>query len=392
MVEAAQARKVITENNWIDGKTSQNVLRSIIFGKSPADAYTCDPRVDGMIKSLKSEYWDIRNRTCKAGPRNLPFLQMVTRKYANFSWRESAGSIHWPVRVGGVAPSLLTLLLGLVPEDEFDPIASEPDAPLAARLREVLGQAEIVAPEPDVFFDVLNWIKRGQAGQPLTIVSPVCPDYEVEDGTAAKHRFTFRGLGSTAGLTARRIFATFVPLGKFLREELGLEVSHVICPGDFEGLSDEVNARMGIDRAEFMARLELGRQDIEATSPAPVEGRFFTDLCGGQAAWTQIHHAILDDFANGELTAIRDLPWVRRLAGSRAELYRRWYGGGAQSADFYLAKVLEQGAEYYAMGKIIREMSGYADPLVLGADDHRMGRFYRLTGPLPVLYVERNYE
>lgn len=392
MVEAAQARKVISENNWIDGKTSRTVLRSIIFGKSPADAYTCDPRVDGMIKSLKSEYWGIRRTTCEAGPRNLPFLQMVTRKYANFSWHESAGSIHWPVRVGGVAPSLLTLLLGLVSEEEFDPIASEPDDPLAVRLRSVLRETEIVAPEPEVFADVLAWIRRGQAGQPLTIVSPVCPDYEVEDGTVAKHRFTFRGLGSTAGLTARRIFATFAPLGGFLREELGLEVRHIVCPGDFEGLSDEVNARMEIDRAEFMARLELGRQDIEATSPAPVESRFFTDLCGGQAAWARIHRAILDDFGTGELAAIRDLPWVRRLTQSRAELYRRWYGDAARSADFILSKVLEQGAEYYAMGKIIREMSGYADPLVLGADDHRMGRFYRLAGRLPVLYVERNYE
>lgn len=392
MVEVAQARKIIAENNWIDGKTSRNVLRSIIFGKSPADAYTRDPRVDGMIKSLKSEYWDIRNRTCQSGPRNLPFLQMVTRKYAKFSWCESAGSIHWPVRVGGVAPSLLTLLLGLVPEEEFDPVASDADDPLATRLRSVLAQTEIVTPDPCVFAEVLAWIRRGQAGRPLTIVSPVCPDYEVEDGTAAKHRFTFRDLGSTAGLTARRIFATFAPLGAFLREELGLDVRHVVCPGDFEGLSDAVNARMGIDRGQFMARLELGRQDIEATSPAPVESRFFTDLCGGQVAWTEIHRAILDDFKAGELAAIRDLPWVRRLAGSRAELYRRWHGGAAQSADFYLAKVIEQGAEYYAMGKIIREMSGYADPLVLGADDHRMGRFYRLAGPLPVLYVERNYE
>ena len=391
MVEAAQARKVITENNWIDGKTSQTVLRAIIFGKSPADAYTRDPRVDGMIKSLKSEYWDIRRKSCPAGPRNLPFLQMVTRKYARFSWRETAGSIHWPLRVGGVAPSLLTLLLGLIPEEEFDPIAAEVDDPLATRLRAVLAQAEIIAPEAEVFADVLAWVRRGLAGQPLTIVSPVCPDYAVEDGTAAKHRFTFRDLGSTAGLTARRIFATFAPLGKFLREELGLDVHHVICPGDFEGLSEEANARMGIDRAEFMARLERGRQDIAASSPAPVESRFFTDLCGGQAVWTRIHREILEDFRSGDLAAVRDLPWVRRLAASRAGLYQRWYGG-AQSSGFYLDKVIEQGAEYYAMGKIIRELSGYPDPLILGADDHRMGRFYRVAGPLPVLYIERNYE
>lgn len=392
MVEAAQARKVIRENNWIDRKTSQRVLRSIIFGKSPADAYTCDPRVDGMIKSLKSEYWNIRRNTAERGPRNLPFLQMVAREYPNFTWRENPGGVQWPLRVGGVAPSLLTLLLGLIPEDQFDPIGSQPDDPLAARLRAVLAEAEIVPPEPAVLADVLAWIKQGQFGQPLTIVSPVCPDYEVEDGTAAKHRFTFRDLGCTAGLTARRIFSTFAPLGAFLRDELGLEVRHVICPGDFEGLSDEANARMGINQAQFMERLELSRRDIEASSPAPVESRFFTALCGGQGAWIRIHRDILDEFENGELAAIRGLPWVRRLAGSRGELYRRWYGGDAQSIEFCLDKVINQGAEYYAMGKVVLEASGYPAPLVLGADDHRMGRFYRLAGPLPVLYVKRDYE
>lgn len=390
MVEAARARQVIADHDWIDGKTSRSVLRAIIFGKSPADAYTRDPRIDGCIKALKSEYWTMRNGAAAQGPRNLPFLQMVARRYPQFSWRESGGNIHWRVRVEGVAPSLLTLLLGLVPEHRFAPL--DTTDPLAAQLRCVMAEAEIVPPDGDTLAQVLDWIRRGQEGRRLTIVSPVCPDYAVEDGTAARHRFTFRDLGTGAGITARRIFATFAPLGAFLREELGLDVHHVICPGDFEGLSDAVNARMGIDRAEFMARLERSRREIAAGAPFPVESRFFTELCGGQEDWTRILDEVRHDLAEGEFAAVRDLPWVRRLAVSRAELYKRWFGDSGQAPDFFLGKVMEQGAEYVAMGRIVRAAGDCPDPLVLGADDHRMGRFYRLAGPLPVLYVKRNYE
>ena len=101
---------------------------------------------------------------------------------------------------------------------------------------------------------------------------------------------------------------------------------------------------------------------------------------------------MLDRIRNGDLASLCQQPWVLATALGRRELYDRWYGSKNREDAFYLDIALRQAAEYAAMGDIVAKAEGLVNPLILGADDHKMGRFYSLTTHIPVLYLQRNYE
>jgi hypothetical protein len=123
-----------------------------------------------------------------------------------------------------------------------------------------------------------------------------------------------------------------------------------------------------------------------------VESRPFTDLCGGKEGWSTLCAGFTERLLEGDLAHLRGLEWVRRTALSRRGLYDRWYGVEDRPDDFYIEIVLRQAAEYAAMGRAIASNASLPNPLVFGADDHKMGRFYNLTDVVPVIYLQRNYE
>jgi len=401
--EAARAHN--RAHGFIDRRTSRSVLKEITRSDRdpPAGLSDCDPD----FVALHRRYWEIRKSIPHMECRNFPFYLMIKETYEDFRWHDSDAGVMVDYTYKGLKPSLLSLLMGRVPRhraETADPLDRLPLA-MADELRALFHDIGVVTPTRTDLGAVVDWIERGLAGEPLTIVSPVCPDYAVEpideaaggfgtDGRlkARRHRFTFRDLGTDVGVTAAHLFGALPRLHDVLKTRFGLDVHHLVMPGDFEGFSEETCARLGIDEATFVDRVSIQSGTIADAAPVPVEARPFTTLCGGRAGWFAAWEKALERLTDGDLRDVARQPWVRTVALSRRDLYDRWYDSRGREDDFYVAIAVRQAAEYAAMGAIVAAAPTLANPLVLGADDHKMGRFYRLAAPVPVLYLQRNYE
>src|SRR3989338_1369158 len=101
-----------------------------------------------------------------------------------------------------------------------------------------------------------RWLEAINRGEEVRVVSIICPDYatrwvESEQRTV----YTFDGLGSGIGLVAKRALEAHQALWRFLAN-LGKPARFVLAIADQE--ANESNcARVGVDRAEFLARLRL---------------------------------------------------------------------------------------------------------------------------------------
>jgi hypothetical protein len=389
---ASQAQDVLRRHNLFDRKTSRRVLNAIALKREEELQSIKDTRIQKIWPELKDGYWRIRNRMPAGACRNRPFYEMISARYHDFNWKSCPGGTDIDFQFAGIKPSLLSLLAGLVPEDSTSTSARWRLGPLTSsivdRTSQVFGSVGMVRGDLEHERAVGLWLEKGLGGEPLTIVSPVCPDYAVEDGSVAVHRFTFDGVGDGIGITARRLFEALPPLHDLLRRDLGIQLTHYVCPGDFEAFSEETNARIGITEEHFLRQLSRSREAILHEAPVEVESCLFTDFCDGKQGWNAIHRQQLQSVLGG----MTSHPWLEDVALGRAGLYDRWFGVSNRETSFYVNIVLRQGAEYAAMGAAVEANKTLINPLILGADDHRMGLFYRLSTSAPVLYLNRNYE
>ncbi len=407
--EAARAHNL--SHGFIDRNRSQTILKEIVGSAEAPPSIPYEAEISLDLEMLHRRYWEIRRSIPTLQCRNQPFYMMIREKYADFSWHISDDGVVIDYHYKGLAPSLLSLLMervprynATVPADPLDRLL--PD--VAAEIRAVFHEVGIVAPELAQLEQLALWLLKGLNGETLTIVSPVCPDYAVEpiedtpedtvgNGPgqrlrARRHRFTFAGLGEDIGVTAAHLFQAAPRLHTLLCDRLGLDVRYLVAPGDFEGFSGETCQRLGLDEATFLKKVAAQARTIEQRAPIAVASRPFTDLCGGRQGWMAQWTDMLSRIQDGNLSAIGQQSWVRATALGRRELYDRWYGCKNREDSFYLDIVLRQAAEYAVMGQIIATSKDLQSPLVLGADDHKMGRFYSIASNIPVLYLQRNYE
>jgi hypothetical protein len=400
-MKAEFAQGIIKRAGLIDRKQSKAILAAITSGHEPDLSNICsdDHR---KIRNIQRQYARARSEWTQATrPRNLPFYFMIKMKYPEFRWRETENGIIIDCHFQGIKPSLLSLLMDLVPADEIEVgekrRRSTSLGGIDGRVAEVVfdGMVEegIVRPSEDTVSRLSNWLRRGLAGDKLTIVSPVCPDYETVDGTSAKHRFTFNGLGVGAGVTGRRLLRSLPGLMQLFRETLGLDCRWIICPGDFEGFSKENTNRLKISEMVFLERIKKSCEAITAELIDGVHCQPFSDLCGGKREWMSRYIRMLGRFEAGEFGPPRGNPVYLDIAASRQSLYDRWYQLNGAPLSHYEPLVIRQGAEYATMGEVVEEAPGCLNPMIIGADHHKMAPFYNYsTKSIPVLYLRRDYE
>jgi hypothetical protein len=325
---------------------------------------------------------------------------MIRETYTDFYWEVQPGGVKIDYLYNGIKPSLLTFLLKRIPEkvacnDGFSILPED----IAKRLREMWDRLGFMDVSPGQKGEIANWIGKGLQGKPLSIVSPVCPDYATEiidpgasDGPHKRHRFTFDGIGTGLGVTATHLFEILPELHRFLVDDLGLTVNFWVCPGDFEGYSAENCDRLGVTEDAFLRAIDGQVDTIMQDAPIAVNSAPLAAFCGGKARWVEVNESNLHRMTEGDRSHLRDEDWVVKTAQGRSGLYDRWYPSNDGSAEFYVDLALQQGAEYASMGQLILENPDLQNPLVLGADDYKMGRFYETISPIPIIYLLRRYE
>lgn len=330
-------------------------------------------------------------------PRNLPFYNMIRRRYPRFRWLDVGQQTDVETYHGGRKPSLLAYLLDLVPQGEEASTARISRAlgtgSIADRERYLPAFAMLGActPSPDDCARIDRWLDTARRERVATIVSPVCPDYAAEAGSERRFRFTFAGLGAGCGLAGMRLLQSVAPLHELFRAMTGgVALPHHVCVGDFEAFDADNLATVGLTEAAFLDLNRGTAAALAAASPVPIETSLFTDHCDGRDGWTRRHAAMLARFEAGVFGSLRHSALVATAAEARRGLYERWHGAAAADPAFLRDVVVRQGAEYATMGAVIAER--FANPLVIGADHQRMAPFYQFGAELPVLYLDRNYD
>ncbi|QJE03670.1 hypothetical protein HH212_26575 (plasmid) [Massilia forsythiae] len=392
-----QAKAIIKAYSLPPTDLSRQMLKAIASGDFNSVELLPEELRDRAFKIHKGYREKVGAATEEIKYRNLPYYFLIKDMYPHFNWVETGNQIQVETYFRGFKPNLLSYLLELIPKNE---IASS--ARLARMGSEGINingieQCQCVFRQEDVCplsdTDIANlerWIAKGLSGAPLTIVSPVCPDYSATKGETRKYRFTFESVGTGVGLSCGRIFESLAALRR-LFADLGLtNVTHHMYVGDFEAFNAENAKRVGLSTAAFVERNRGSCASIAATAPAPVITGLFTDLCGGRMGWEREYAGMRQRFEALEFGPIRGNPKYLEIAESRKALYRRWFDVDDSSDDFFESLVVSQGIEYATMGKIIGER--FENPLILGADHYKMGQFYASAAPLPIIYLDRNYQ
>ena len=394
-VEAFARRGKLT-----DRILSKAVLSPIALGHRPPDVLIDHlglrrdiPKIEALLRRHAD------GESGQAVPKYLPFYRAIKERFPTFDWRVLQGHEKPQITfekpfINFVRPSLLTLLtccvrnqLATVPamKVRYASTRGLPDS-LVRDFERVLKDLSFYLPSDDYIAAVSGVLLRGLAGEEITLISPVCPDYGYVPHKG-RFRYTFDQLGDGIGLVAGRIVNALPPLRETLLRH-GIRCRTVIAAGDFEGLDEATVARVKETRASFLAKVRCSQEKVMAALGFDATSVFIAELAGGEAAWRELTTRAYRSLAGDDLDALMSTQIdLDSILDTRMPLYQAWHGNRSRTD---LADVLlMQCAEYAAMGALFHR--SFTNPLVIGGDHCRMMPFYWLHQPIPVLYLRRIY-
>ena len=332
-------------------------------------------------------------------PRYMPFYRFIQSKFPGFQWqvRNSEGKktlILDKPYINQSRPSLLNLLLCAVNDNtattpalkvRYPEMRDLPDE-LVVDLEQAFERLSFTQSAPHFMARFAETLVKGLAGETVTLVSPVCPDYGYENRNG-RLRYTFDYLGEGIGLVAKRVVKTLPDLQAVLKKH-GIDARIAIGAGDFEGFDASTLNRLKETREGFARKLLISQQKILDILGPQTESIMIAGAAGGEAQW----HAMTADaeqrLANRDNGCIveSDLDYAA-IFNARLPLYQAWHQH--RSNEELMQILYAQGAEYAAIGQVFARQ--WRNPIVIGADHNRMQPFYWLYSTLPVLYLTRVY-
>lgn len=385
----------------IDSRLSRDLLKCINSG-IPHDALNVpkDPEsLIGKIEDLRSQYVALRktfgNKTLPVS--NYLFYMMLKDKYSEFDFelRNSRARVVTNIHVfksKGRIPSIASLLLSdshvAKSTLELKYAAVEHMGLYGAALSRFVVDGGLMTPTRPAVEGAVAQIHRCKTtGEPLTVVSAVCPDYSYDLTADGKPRYTFTHVGDQPGLAGTKLINTDEALTAF-SAAAGVTVEHQLFGGEFEYISFNRNAGSSSAREVFLDKVNRQLQTIgnQLTAPASV-GSFF-ELCGTEQGWHDQHADILQRLRAGDYgQSGLNHEQMKEIFEARRPLYSKWFTG--QSDESIWNNFLSQAAEYALMGKIF--IDSYNNFVVLAVDHYKMEPFYSFFGPVAVLYVKTDY-
>ncbi|MEX2495357.1 MAG: hypothetical protein WD448_04670 [Woeseia sp.] len=384
-----------------DSMMSKAILAPIAGGFQPPAALVQHLGIEAELPRL-AELYRAHSQTIDAdtlSPKYLPFYHAIRSHFDSFNWEIQICDDRPQVKlekpyINFVRPSLLTLLTCALRNKSSTTPAMKvhypstrglPDA-LVTDFYRVLRELSFYLPSDDYIAAIADGLLRGLAGETITLVSPVCPDYAFRQ-VKERYRYTFDQLGDGVGLVAGRIVATLPHIQDVLTRH-GIRTRMVIAAGDFEGLDEPILKRLHETRASFRAKLERSQQRIIEAIGRPLRAVFIADLAGGEAAWRELTGAAYRSISGGDFGGLLETRIdIDSILDARMPLYQAWHG--TQPRQKLAEILLRQCAEYSAMGAVFHR--NFENPMVIGGDHHRMMPFYWLYHRVPVLYLRRVY-
>lgn len=383
-----------------DSLISKPVLAPIASGFEPPSVLVEHLGLQSEVPRIVDLFHRHGGKASEGQPKYLSFYRSIKTHFeADFDWQLTGTQGKTQVLfdkpyINFARPSLLTLLTCSVRGDtsttphlmvRYPSLRGMPQG-LVLDFERLLKDLSFYLPDDDYIAVVAELLLKGLAGEEITLISPVCPDYgyeKVKDG----FRYTFDELRDGVGLVAGRVVGVLPHLQDLLARH-GIRSRIVIAAGDFEGLDDATVGRVKETRESFRQKLARSQERILLALRRPAASVFIAELAGGEIAWNALvesaYHSLRgDDFAALMPTRVD----LSKILDTRMPLYQAWHVGRTreQLADV----LLHQCAEYAAMGQLFH--ATYRNALVVGGDHNRMMPFYWLYQRIPVLYLKRVY-
>lgn len=380
---------------------SKRVLSPISFSQMPPLDLVKALCIEEEVTKLSAVYAQFQQSDdgVTGLPRYMPFYRFIQSKFPGFQWEVRTHQnkktlvLNKPF-INQSRPSLLNLLLCAVNDNtattpalkvRYPAMRELPDE-LVVDLEQAFKRLSFAQSAPHFIARFAETLAKGLAGEVITLVSPVCPDYGYENKNG-RLRYTFDYLGEGIGLVAGRVVKTLPDLQAVLQKH-GIKTRIAIAGGDFEGFDDRTLSRLKETREGFAHKLRISQQKILDVLGPDTETIMIAEAAGGEATWNALTAQAQQRLAIGDNGCIvdHDLDYAAIL-NARLALYQAWH---QQRSNEELMQVLyAQGAEYAAIGKVFAEQ--WSNPIVIGADHNRMQPFYWLYSTIPVLYLTRVY-
>jgi len=221
----------------------------------------------------------------------------------------------------------------------------------------------------------------------ITIITPLCPDYEHVKIAGNFYKYTFNKLGESIGLIAKRLILIIDEIHKILFEHK-IKFIHLLQYGDFESYSSHICQRLKVNEKTFVNRLNHSAKKLKSMTPKNCKVSLIVKELSNKKSWQKQCNNNKKKIKKKYSNSIEFKKKINEIVNSRLDLYSSWFPSFEEKD--YLNLVFEQGAEYATMGDLYKKH--YSNPFILGFDHPKMKIFYNLNKPfIPVLYNKPSY-
>tara|TARA_B100000029_G_C17495885_1_gene930848 strand:+ start:202 stop:1380 length:1179 start_codon:yes stop_codon:yes gene_type:complete len=319
--------------------------------------------------------------------RNFMIYKYISEKYKNSSLILDNLNQNRSNKINGYLPSLSSLLLYSTKIKKYFEIDT-PDF-ISDEFKKLFKLCKFQTPNDEILSSlIVRIIKAKKSRKELIFFTPACPDYS-KISYKNFYKYTFNDLGAEIGLVAERLLEDIEKIENFMNKNK-VKFKHIVSIGDFEAFSQTNLKRLNISEKEFINRISISQKNLNIKFKKFKFNKsiLFTEYFGGKGTWLKTKEKfrkeiLKENYGNSGLTNEK----LDDILKSRIKLYRKWYG--EMSKEYYKKILIDQGAEYAAMGQLIDQK--FNNAVVLGADHHRMADFYRIDSDIPVVYLKKKY-
>lgn len=220
----------------------------------------------------------------------------------------------------------------------------------------------------------------------ISLITPLCPDYEHIKISSNFYRYTFNKLNEGIGLIGKKLVSNLDKVHNILRKNK-IKFTHYLQYGDFESFSKDICQRLKISEKEFITKLCKSITSLKKHTNKNCKISMIVKELTTKKNWIaecNKNEKKLRSLYNTDLNYKR---LINKILISRSTLYSNWFPSYKQKE--YIGLVIKQGAEYSTMGTLY--FGKYENPIVLAFDHPKMKTFYGLNFNIPVLYGRQMY-
>tara|TARA_B100000902_G_C27322197_1_gene925477 strand:- start:915 stop:2051 length:1137 start_codon:yes stop_codon:yes gene_type:complete len=235
------------------------------------------------------------------------------------------------------------------------------------------------------FFQKISFIKKIQDNK-VSIITPLCPDYEHVHIGLGLYKYTFNSLNGGLGLIGKRLVKIIKDIHRVLNKYKISFVHHAYY-GDFEAFSKDICKRVKSTEKDFINKLHMSKKNLKKTVKEINEVDLLVNSLSSKKDWKERCKKNEKYILNLINTKKSFKKTINEILSSRMDLYKSWYPELEENE--YLNLLVQQGAEYTTMGELF--LKKIDNPIIFGLDHPKMGIFYTLKNEITVLYGKPKY-